>query len=444
MLADGFFFSLMVGIGETYLPAFMLAVSAPGIAEIAAGLITSVPLLAGAGLQLLSPRAVRWFGSHRRWVVLCATIQAASFLPLCAGALAGRIPTTAVFCIAALYWGFGMSTGPAWNTWAETIVPRRLRTSYFARRTKFTQAGVLVGFVAGGVALHVAKMYDSTAHPRYFELRAFALLFLIAGVCRFISARCLASQSEPQPLVDEHRNVTVGQLWKRALVGKNERLLIYLISVQFSVYIAAPYFNPFMLGHLQLPYATYMLLIASSFVAKMLSLAALGRVAERWGAQRLLWVGGIGIIPLSGMWIISRSFPFLVIIQLAGGVAWAAYELAMFLLFFETIRRDERTSILTVFNVANALAIVLGSLCGGAILRVIGEQPDTYLLIFGLSSVARLFTLVFLSRLPEFHFHAEPMGLRTLAVRPSDGSMDAPILPSLPEDKLDRSSTNDE
>src|ERR1700677_4597952 len=56
---DGVTFSLMVGLGETYLPAFVLAL---GLGDVAAGLITTVPLAAGAVLQLVSPAGVRWFG----------------------------------------------------------------------------------------------------------------------------------------------------------------------------------------------------------------------------------------------------------------------------------------------------------------------------------------------------------------------------------------------
>src|SRR6185312_4097447 len=81
ILADGATFSVMVGIGETYLPAFALAA---GLGELAAGLVATVPLLAGGLLQLVSPLAIRRLGSHRRWVVFCTLCQALSFLPLAA------------------------------------------------------------------------------------------------------------------------------------------------------------------------------------------------------------------------------------------------------------------------------------------------------------------------------------------------------------------------
>src|SRR5947209_8123166 len=80
-VSDGAAFSVMVGIGETYFPAFVLAL---GMGEIAAGLVASIPLLVGAILQLVSPAAVSWLGSNRRWVIACVALQAASFLPLVA------------------------------------------------------------------------------------------------------------------------------------------------------------------------------------------------------------------------------------------------------------------------------------------------------------------------------------------------------------------------
>ena len=67
--------SVMVGIGETYLPAFVLASSG---SQIACGLVTTVPLMAGACLQLIAPWMVCWLGSYRRWAVRCALLQVAA------------------------------------------------------------------------------------------------------------------------------------------------------------------------------------------------------------------------------------------------------------------------------------------------------------------------------------------------------------------------------
>ena len=70
IIGDGVAFSVMVGAGESYIPAFALAA---GLGEITAGLVATLPMLVGAAFQLVSPAAVRRLGSQRRWVVLCAS-----------------------------------------------------------------------------------------------------------------------------------------------------------------------------------------------------------------------------------------------------------------------------------------------------------------------------------------------------------------------------------
>jgi len=101
IFVEGVTFSVMVGIGESYLPAFVLAL---GMGEVTAGLIATLPLVAGGFLQLTAPLGVRWFRSYRHWAALCATVQATAFVPLIAAAMLGKIPTVVVFLIAALYW----------------------------------------------------------------------------------------------------------------------------------------------------------------------------------------------------------------------------------------------------------------------------------------------------------------------------------------------------
>ncbi|MEX0677543.1 MAG: MFS transporter [Pirellulales bacterium] len=390
ILGEGAAHSVMVGVGESYLPAFVLAM---GMGQVAAGLVTTIPLLAGAVLQLISPAAVRFLGSHRRWVVICAAIQATSFVPLAIAALVGHLPIVVMFALAAVYWGAGLGTSPAWSTWVATLVPGRMRASYFSRRTRFNQIATLTGFVIGGFGLQ----WGASADRRLF---VFALLFLLASICRVVSTTLLACQSEPPGAPHGHRHVSLWEFLGRFRASGDGRLLVYLLSVQAAAQIAGPYFTPYMLRSLDFSYVTYVTLIAVSFAAKAVTLPALGTLALRFGTRKLLWLGGVGIVPISALWLVSSSLPFLIVLQAAAGVTWAAYELAMFLLFLETIPLDERTSMLTNFNFAHSLATVAGSLLGGALLLGLGKQAETYLLIFGLSSAARALTLLVLWRVP--------------------------------------------
>jgi len=421
IVCDGASFSVMVGIGETYLPAFALAA---GMGGVAAGLVASLPMLGGAVLQLIAPAGVRLLGSHRRWVVACATTQAVCFLPLVVAALLNWVPGWLVFGVATIYWASGLATGPAWNTWVGRIIPARLRAPFFARRTRFSQAGVLVGFLAGGLLLQAGTAAGDV-------LTMFAVLFGIAAFCRGISSAYLTSQSEPATPMEAECAVAPLELVRRIRRGGDGALLLYLLSVQVAVQISGPFFTPFMLRELEMSYAAYVMLLGTAYMAKVIALPALGRLAHKAGAWRLLWLGGIGIVPVSAMWLVSDSFAFLIFVQLFGGFAWAAYELAMMLLFFETIDERERTSVLTLFNVGNALAMVFGSLAGGFLLYSLGESRTAYYMVFAASGLARVAALGVLAVAREVHIEVVPLLTRTIAVRPSAGTIERPILTSM-------------
>lgn len=422
-LLDGTAFGGMVGFGETYLPAFALAV---GLGEMAAGMISSVPLVAGGLMQLASPRGVQLLRSHRRWVVTCAICQALTFVPLVIAALMGSIGTTTLLLIAAVYWGAGLATGPAWNTWIGTIVPRSVRSRFFASRTRISQAGVLLGFLVGGVLLQYASAYGH-------DLHGFATIFGIAGVCRLLSAWSLRSHSEPVPLPAKIRHIPWKKVRHHLHVSSGGRLLVYLVVMQAAVQMAGPFFTPFMLKKLSFAYGELVALFSVAFLSKVIALPFWGRIAKRIGARSLLWIGGIGIVPLSAGWLLTQHFSWLMFLQMIGGVFWAAYELAFFLLFFESIAEEERTSVLTIYNLLNTMAWVAGSLVGGALLFSFDTSFNGYLLVFALSSVGRLAALLLLARVPRIVVDSDEMGVRTIAVRPGTESLDAPVLPSLPD-----------
>ncbi len=179
---DAGFYGLMVGIGEVYLPAFALAV---GLGEVVSGLVTSVPILLGGILQLLSLYALPWVGSYKRWIVAGIVMQACAFFPLIYSAFVGSISAWAFFAVASCYFGAGMASGPAWNAWISHVVPSRIRSHYFARRTRVIQFATLGGFLAGGWLLQATKQADVL-------LYGFAAIFIIAGLARFASAFILA------------------------------------------------------------------------------------------------------------------------------------------------------------------------------------------------------------------------------------------------------------
>ncbi len=438
MTADGVAFSAMVGLGETYVPAFALAA---GLGEVASGLVATVPMLAGACLQMVTPAAVRHLGSYRRWVVLCARLQALSFAPLIVGAALGKVGLLWVGVATVAYWTFGMSTSPAWNAWVTSLVPLGIRARFFARRARAGQAALLGGLLVGGIALEHGRSHG-------VELAVFAALFAAAMTSRFVSSGFLSAQSEAPGLAASHRALGAAPVWERLRSAGSVRVLTYLLGMNAVTHIAAPYFTPYMLGPLDLSYGRFMTLIAASFAARVAVLPLLGRLAQHRGARSALWLGGVGIVPLPLLWLVSHDFYYLLALQLFAGVAWGAIELATTLSFFEGIPESDRTSVLSAFNLANAAAIAVGALAGAQLFTWVDGSAAGYAWLFAVSSAGRLLTLALLWRTPAATRVPKGFRLRTLAVRPSGVAVQRPILASAsseaPEEPPPRGHTTNE
>lgn len=446
---DGAAFGVMVGVGETYFPAFALAI---GLGEVAAGLISSLPMLAGGLLQLISLRAVDWLGSEKRWVVACAAIQGLAFIPLAIAGIAGSISLSTMLVVASIYWAAGLASGPAWNTWMQSIVPSRLRAKYFAGRTRASQFSTLVAFIGGGMLLQWSRGAD-------LELLAFAGLFATAWLFRMISVACLVHQETmhtmplftqpdfsqpkfcpPESLADEkklQKDLSLATtIPTKHISSGGWKLLAFLVVMQGMVQISGPFFAPFLLEQLSYSYTQFVALLGVAFLSKGVALSVWASLAKKRGAGWLLWCGGLGIVPIAVLWCVSQNFVWLLFAQVISGTVWAAYELGFFLLFFETLPLNKRTRMLTIYNFANTFAWCVGAAVGAIVLATMGARHETYMVLFALSSLGRLLAVGLLLRaLPpslSLKIPVRNIGVRVLGMRPSSGGLDVPILPSIP------------
>ena len=402
--ADAAAFSLMVGCGETYIPAFALAL---GLGPVAAGMMASVPVLVGAIFQLITPLAVARLGTNRGWVIACTTVQSLSFVPFAVWAIRGHATLAELLFAASVYWSAGMAGAPAWNTWMGTLIPEGMRTAYFANRSRLGQFGVFIGFVLGGLMLQWGEASGVT-------LLAFAGLFIAAGICRVFSTMMLVncrefdspkaghhSDAEPGPVTNAAFFSVVpdlGRTLRRMAKSPSGPLVTYLCCLVFAGQFSAPYFTPYMLRERGFSYHAFMLVVATSFLAKALFLPSLGRLGSRIGSLGLLWVGGLSVIPLTLLWLPSANVAYLVCVQVLAGGCWACWELAVALLFFDAVPHRDRTGVITVYNLGLAIATVAGATTGGLLLRALGEDSQAYVTVFAVSSLLRVATVPLLRR----------------------------------------------
>jgi len=387
-LSDGVSFALMVGLGETYIPAFVIAV---GLGEVNSGLITTLPLLVGALIQLAAPMMIGLFGSYRRWAVLCAYLQAFAFIPLTIGALVGYLPAPALFLVAAVYWGTSLCLSAAWNSWIGATTPAGIRTGFCAKRNRWNQAVAMMGFLIGGWALKGCR--DSG------KIWPFAVVFGVSFLARVISAHLMSKQSDYIPPKKNNKALALSEIF--SVLKKHPKvvqLLLYFLCVQFAVYTSAPYFTPYLLRHVNFSYPDYAILTAAAYAGRVWIYPWLARCGREHGTHALLWTGGIGICVIPALWLFSANFWYLLVIEILTGFVWAAFELATILMIFETIDNEVRIAALTFYNVANAIVISVASLLGASLLDALSGKTTAYLILFGLSALGRAITIVVLRK----------------------------------------------
>ncbi|MFN8790045.1 MAG: MFS transporter [Bdellovibrionales bacterium] len=387
-LFDSFLYALMVGAGESYLPAYVLSL---GLSEWMAGLIATMPLLSGAFLQILSTEALRAFRNHKVWVGTLAFLQAVTFVPLVFFAMGSKPQFWTLFFILTFYWGAGFSAGPSWNYWMGHLVSHQEASQFFSKRTRISQIGILLGLILGGVALHNnVRLGPFTS--------TFGLIFFFAFCCRMTSAWLLSRKHYEPTWSHSSSLLKIRESWQMFWAQKPKRNFIAcVLPFQMSIYISAPFVTPYMLVHLKMNYGQYMSAVSFMLIGKILSLWFFERV-KKWNYHRAFKLGLLVLCPSPIFWSLSESFGYVVVLQLIGGAAWALFEIGLALIFFQDLKPSEKIPFLTFYNFLNAVGLLAGSALGALWLKTHAVAPENYFFLFVAGGLCRILAGSFLYR----------------------------------------------
>jgi hypothetical protein len=422
---DGIFTNLNIGLAESYFCPFLLAL---GIAEVTAGLAIVVAQFIGVLLQMLFIRAIgsRW--GLRRRLLFFLGLQALAMVPLfLCGYLRLGSPALLV-AILGLYWGSLLSLNPPWNKLMGHTVPRRLRLQFFSVRNQFAQLSVVAGLITAGLLLNSAK---GSELPIFLGI--FLAGLLLKGLS-WIEVRYHHRDHGPHPEgPEEHVRF---RDFLRGLSGSEQgKLIVFLFFFYVSVHSAAPYFTPFMLGHLKFSYLQFMAVTAVAYAGRILAFRVLQKRAKPRHIGLILTLGTAGVSTSPLLWAISQEFWWVLSIEFLSGCYWAGFELATILLYYQKIEDRHRTSVMSYVTFLNVTGMVTGSLIGAGLMKILpGEAP--YLMLFGISTFLRLLVLVCL---PQMKFEGRIPKLisfnRVFSARVPFGVLSRPVIGRIRKEK---------
>lgn len=416
---DGSAFAVMAGFGENYLNPFAIEL---GATNQQIGFFSSIPQLFGSCSQLFSATLVDYFKKRRVLITIAVLFQAVTWLPLIALPFFSKewwIPLAFLFFT--LYFTFGHSASPPWNSLMGDLVPAEKRGFFFGKRNKITGCITFLSVFAAGLILN------------YFQassvLFGFSIIFAVAFVARLISLGFLAKMVElPYLPVQEHRHDFL--FFLRSLHKTNTGLFIlFLCFMNFSVQIAGPFFSAYMLRDLSFSYLEFMLVNIMMTITTFLTMTYWGTSADYYGNKKIITITAVllPIIPL--LWLFSQYLPYLMLINILSGFAWAGFNLASTNFLFDNTLSAERARYFAYYNLLNGFSVFLGATLGGFLATQITTPwifTSHFQVLFLISGFLRAcVSFVFLPRLNEVRVvhpvQTKELFWNLIAVRPLYG-----------------------
>lgn len=424
-LAEALFYALMVGAGEVYFLADAVRLGATSLEQ---ALVITLPLCVGTVGPLMSLGLLGRFGRRKPIVVTAATTQALILFTIVSADARGTLSPRVLIGCASAYQICAQAAGTAWASWYGDLVPARIRGRYFATRTRIAQVATSGSLIVAGLLLQrLEPGAPGTVAPGAGGL-GYALIFAAAGVFRLVSAGLLAASPEPPVESPTDRGETfVFARAEEALPVR--RILLFAAALQLTVYMASPYFGPFMLEELRLTYAEYMAGSVAVVAMKFTSLPSWGRMIDRYGARAVFLLAAVlvALVPLPWLWV--HGVAMVIAAQALSGLSWGGHEVSQFSLLLESSPARSRVHVFAMMSVLTGIAQLLGSLLGGWLLMAADRR---FAVVFMVSTACRLGVALAAPRVIPPRVGARGIGrrrlfLRLLGFRVSGGMESRPI-----------------
>src|SRR3989338_6158941 len=372
-ILDGAFYSIMVGFGESFFSAFAVFLKANNLQL---GLLGSLPQALGSLSQFFSNRLIKLFNSRKNFVCISALLEGLMYIPIALVFFLGELKVYHLIFFVSLYWIFGMIASAAWNSWMGDLVKENERGRYFGKRNKIAGLTAFVSFMLGG---YILQRFTDGSEQQYI---GFAIIFGLALLSRIMSFVYLTKKYEPEYVAVKEAEFTLTDFIRQARFRNYGLLVLYLCFMNFSIYIAGPFFAAYMLYDLKFSYMTFTIISAIAIIVKYLSMPVWGMASDRFGTRKVLTLSGflMPIVPL--LWFFSGNALHLVPIQIYSGFVWAGFEISSFNFMFDTTSHEKRATCIAYYNVLNGGSLLLGSVLGSLMVKYSTLFWSKYLIVF--------------------------------------------------------------
>ncbi len=386
---DGLFASASDNIVVTYLVLYILAL---GATKTQVGLMSSFSSLSAALLLLPGALLAERFG-HRKEITLLfgggisrLAILILALLPIFIG---GQAIIWTAIALSVARDAFVNLSYPAWTSMAGEIVPMEGRGRFFGSRT------FIMGVTGMLAILVVGELITHTAKPLGYQI-ALGLAFVI-GACSTFSFSRIREPNNIPTLATGAGSFSLPKLL-RDLKALPTFLALCLVMAfwNFSLNIAGPFFNVYMVENLRFTASLVGISSIASTVASLFIQRWVGRLSDRWGPRKVQLISMMVIPLLPAGWIFVTKFWHVIVLNSLGGMMWGAFNLVSFNFLLSLTPDAQRARYAAFYQILVTLSLAGGAAIGSWVVTQWGYQT-----LFFWSAIGRLVAaLLFLRFVP--------------------------------------------
>jgi MFS family permease len=383
---DGLFASASDNIIITYVTLYILALGATS-AQI--GLMSSFSSLASALLLLPGAFLVERYGRRKEFTmafgggVARLAILVMALLPFFVGASA--IVWVAI-ALSVTRDSFGNLSFPGWVSVTADIVPMEGRGRFFASRN------FIMGLTGMLAILLVGELITRTAIPIGYQI-ALGLAFVLGMGSTFSFSHMHDPKGSLAP-AQPAGSLSPRTIFREMITHPYFLALSLVMAFwNFSINIAGPFFNVYMVENLKFTASMVGIVSIVSSVTGLLIQRRIGHLSDRWGPRKvqMIFMFLIPIMPFA--WLFVTQFWHVILLNSFSGVLWGAFNLVSFNFLLSLTPDAQRARFSAFYQILVMLALAGGAAVGAWVVTSWGYQA-----IFLCSAIGRMAAAVLFVR----------------------------------------------
>jgi MFS family permease len=281
------------------------------------------------------------------------------------------------------------------DNWLSNLVPGKKLGRYMGQRLAIKSAFYL------GAFCFLGYMLDSFGNT---SLTNFAFVFIIALVVAlvdFIIFNFMYEPREKQSNTVESSNINVKfgifTFVSEIKAKKLDTFIVFTSLFYLTVGLSGPLYAVYVLQDQYFSYLSYTIIIASEYLARVISAPFWGRYADRSGNIRVLSIVSRIIPAIPICWLFCSNIGYLAVIQTTSGICWGAFDLCTQNYIFKVAPQEKKLRYIVYTRCLILFSTALGGIGGVYLIRgIFPIFSSTILTVFLISGLFRALVVLIL------------------------------------------------